>query len=54
MEDVQWFEKSYVRDRIAGGSTALMYNPTEEEMEFHIPGKASLARALITEWALEK
>uniref|UniRef100_A0A7S3PZ20 NAD(+) diphosphatase n=1 Tax=Chaetoceros debilis TaxID=122233 RepID=A0A7S3PZ20_9STRA len=54
MEDVQWFEKSYVRERLAGGSTALMYNPTEEEMEFHIPGKASLARALITEWAIEK
>ncbi len=53
MEDVRWFAKDYVRERLDGGSTALMYNPTEDEMEFHIPGKASLARALITEWALE-
>ena len=53
MEDVRWFSRDYVAERLDGGSTALLYDPTEEEMEFHIPGKASLARLLITEWALE-
>jgi len=54
MEDVQWFHRDFVAARLDGGSTALMYSPTEEEQEFHIPGKASLARLLITQWALGK
>lgn len=54
MEHVAWFHKQYVASRLSGGSTALTYNPSEEEKKFHIPGKASLARVLITEWALEE
>lgn len=54
MQDVKWFHRDYIRDRLEGGSTALMYNPTEEEKEFHIPGKASLARLLITEWVMNE
>ena len=53
MEDVQWFHRDFVSQRLEGGSTALSYQPTKEEREFHIPGKASLARILITDWALE-
>mmetsp|Transcript_6820 Transcript_6820/g.7413 ORF Transcript_6820/g.7413 Transcript_6820/m.7413 type:complete len:444 (+) Transcript_6820:79-1410(+) len=54
MEDVQWFHRDFVAERLDGGSTALLHDPTDEEKEFHIPGKASLARMLITSWALEK
>jgi NADH pyrophosphatase NudC (nudix superfamily) len=54
MEDVQWFHRDFVAARLDGGSTSLMYRPTEEEQEFHIPGKASLAKQLITQWALGK
>jgi NADH pyrophosphatase NudC (nudix superfamily) len=54
MEDIQWFHREFVAQRLEGGSTALMYNPTEKEQEFHVPGKASLARLLITQWALEQ
>lgn len=50
MEDVQWFSRDYVRERVAGGSTAMGYQPTAEEAEFHIPGRSSLARVLITKW----
>ena len=53
MEDVQWFSKDYVGKHLEGGSTALLYEPTDGEKEFHIPGKASLARRLITAWAEE-
>jgi NADH pyrophosphatase NudC (nudix superfamily) len=53
MEDVQWFRRDFVAERLDGGSTALLYDPTDKEKEFHIPGKASLARSLITSWALE-
>ena len=51
MEDIQWFHKDYVRERLEGGSTALGYDPTASEQEFHIPGRSSLARLLITRWA---
>lgn len=52
MEDIQWFAKDYVKERLSGGSTALDYVPSNKtEEEFHIPGKASLARLLITHWA---
>lgn len=54
MEDVRWFHRDYVSQRLDGGSTALLYEPGEDELEFHIPGKASLARLLITDWALEE
>lgn len=54
MEHVTWFEKAYVRERLGGGSTALTYNPTTAEEEFHIPGRSSLARLLITRWANSK
>uniref|UniRef100_A0A7S2EJS9 NAD(+) diphosphatase n=1 Tax=Trieres chinensis TaxID=1514140 RepID=A0A7S2EJS9_TRICV len=53
MEDVRWFRRDFVARRLGGGSTALTFEPSDEEAEFHIPGKASLARILITEWALE-
>lgn len=54
MEDVSWFRRDFVASRLDGGSTALLYDPTNREKEFHIPGKASLARHLITAWAVEK
>lgn len=54
MEDVKWFHRDFVAQNLDGGSTAINYIPTNEESEFHIPGKASLARHLITTWALEK
>ena len=51
MQDVQWFHKDFVRQRLNGGSTALGYQPrNKDEAEFHIPGRASLARVLITKW----
>ena len=53
MEDIRWFSKEFVRQRLDGGSSALTYNPNENESEFHIPGKSSLARVLITKWACE-
>lgn len=53
MEDVRWFPRDYVKERLAGGSTALGYQPSETEQEFHIPGPSSLARILITQWANE-
>jgi NADH pyrophosphatase NudC (nudix superfamily) len=53
MESVRWFPKDYVKERLSGGSTALNYQPTEDEEEFHIPGPSSLARILITQWANE-
>lgn len=51
MEDIQWFSKDYVRERLEGGSTALSYDPTASQEEFHIPGRSSLARLLISRWA---
>lgn len=54
MEDIQWFQKAFVKERLKlNGSTALTFKPNEEESKFHIPGKASLARRLITEWVDE-
>ena len=53
MESVKWFKRDYVKERLDGGSTALTFEPSEREQEFHIPGPASLARLLITEWANE-
>jgi len=50
MEDIQWFSKDFVKERLAGGSTALTFEPNDHESIFHIPGKASLARLLITKW----
>ena len=53
LETVQWFSRSFVQNRLQGGSTALQYVPSEAESLFHLPGPASLARKLITEWCLE-
>jgi NAD+ diphosphatase len=53
MQDVRWFKKDYVRDRLSGGSLALNFEPNEKEKEFHIPGQSSLATLLITEWTNE-
>ena len=53
MEDIQWFSRDFVKERLSGGSTARDYVPTKSEEEFHIPGKASLARVLITQWAMQ-
>jgi len=52
MEDVRWFSREYVAARLDGGSSSLDFEPTASEAEFHIPGKASLARILITQWAV--
>jgi NADH pyrophosphatase NudC (nudix superfamily) len=53
MQDIQWFAKDFVKKRLKGGSTAFNFHPNEEEAIFHIPGKASLARLLITRWTEE-
>ena len=54
MEDIRWFHKRFVKERLSlVGSTALSFQPNDDEKEFHIPGKASLARYLITKWAKE-
>mmetsp|Transcript_6478 Transcript_6478/g.12194 ORF Transcript_6478/g.12194 Transcript_6478/m.12194 type:complete len:275 (+) Transcript_6478:638-1462(+) len=54
MEDVRWFHRKYVAERITEGSTALSYKPMGQEEEFHIPGKSSLARYLILQWVREE
>ena len=54
MEDIRWFHRAYVRDRLDGGSTALSFQPNDQEKEFHIPGPASLGRMLIAQWANEE
>jgi NAD+ diphosphatase len=54
MQDVQWFHRDLVRERLEGRSTALDFEPNALEREFHIPGPSSLARLLITQWANEK
>jgi NADH pyrophosphatase NudC (nudix superfamily) len=54
MQDIQWFAKDFVRQRLDGGSTALTYQPNGKEADFHIPGKASLARVLISCWVKEQ
>ena len=54
MDDIRWFSRDYVAARLEGGSTALGFQPNEIEQDFHIPGKASLARVLITQWAMER
>jgi NAD+ diphosphatase len=55
MEDVRWVAKDFVKESLKlNGSTALTFQPNEEESNFHVPGKASLARFLITEWVYEK
>ena len=53
MEDIRWFSKDYVKERLSGGSTARDFVPNRSEEEFHIPGKSSLARLLITQWTEE-
>mmetsp|Transcript_29264 Transcript_29264/g.79179 ORF Transcript_29264/g.79179 Transcript_29264/m.79179 type:complete len:495 (-) Transcript_29264:2377-3861(-) len=55
MEDIQWFAKDFVKERLSlSGSTALTIQPNEMEKKFHVPGKASLARCLIAEWTNEE
>lgn len=55
MEDIRWFAKDFVKESLKlNGSTALTFEPSEEESQFHVPGKASLARFLIKEWVNEK
>ena len=51
MEQIRWFTKEFVRERLGGGSTAQSFVPNATEAEFRIPGKSSLARLLITRWA---
>ena len=53
LEDVRWFSKEYVRTHglVEGrGSSALDFEPDDKEAEFHVPGPASLARMLVSEW----
>lgn len=55
LEDARWFSKEYVRAKglIEGrGSSALDFIPDADEAKFHVPGPASLARLLITQWVL--
>mmetsp|Transcript_55049 Transcript_55049/g.133732 ORF Transcript_55049/g.133732 Transcript_55049/m.133732 type:complete len:390 (-) Transcript_55049:714-1883(-) len=56
MEDIQWFKKDFVRRGItsSAGSTALTFQPDDVESIFHIPGRSSLARVLISQWAMEE
>ena len=55
MEDIRWFDKDFVKESLKlNGSTALTFQPNEDESEFHVPGKASLARFLIKEWVDEE
>jgi len=55
MEDICWFSKDFIKERLElVGSTALTFQPNDEESKFHLSGKASLARYLITEWVNEK
>lgn len=55
MEDIRWFARDFVGERLKlNGSTALTFQPSEDETEFHIPGKASLARHLVTKWIDKK
>lgn len=55
MEDIRWFAKDFVKESLKlDGSTALTFKPNKEESEFHVPGKASLARFLIKEWVDER
>jgi NAD+ diphosphatase len=55
MEDVQWFSKSDVQLALRRtGSTSLVgWQPSDKEKELHFPGKSSLARKLLTDWAAE-
>lgn len=54
MEDIRWFAKDFVKESLKlNGSTALTFQPDEDESKFHVPGKASLARFLIKEWVDE-
>mmetsp|Transcript_3278 Transcript_3278/g.6798 ORF Transcript_3278/g.6798 Transcript_3278/m.6798 type:complete len:457 (-) Transcript_3278:158-1528(-) len=53
LDDARWFGREYVQANglVEGrGSSALDFEPDEEEAEFHVPGPASLARLLITKW----
>lgn len=54
LDDVRWFHRNFVSERLEGGSTSLTFIPNEIESEFHVPGIASLARLLITQWATER
>lgn len=54
MQDVQWFHRDFVRERLDGGSSALDFEPNAQEEKFHIPGNSSLARMLITLWVNEE
>lgn len=52
LEDVQWFHKEFVSARLDRGYySTLQFDPKGSEEEFHVPGKASLARVLISDWA---
>jgi len=54
LDNAKWFSKEYIRTNglVEGrGSSALDFEPDDEEAEFHVPGPASLARLLITKWA---
>eukprot|EP00977_Amphora_coffeiformis_P009556 scaffold2204_cov166-Amphora_coffeaeformis.AAC.16 len=52
LEDVQWFHKDFVAERLERGMySTLTFDPTGEDAEFHLPGRASLARILISQWA---
>jgi NADH pyrophosphatase NudC (nudix superfamily) len=52
MEDIQWFHRDFVAERMSVGSSALSYQPAGKDAEFHLPGKSSLARHLIKEWVI--
>ena len=57
LEDARWFHRDYILENglVDGhGSSALDFVPDEKEAVFHVPGPASLARVLITEWVKDR
>ena len=39
LDDVRWFHRNFVSERLEGGSTSLTFIPNEIESEFHVPGE---------------
>ena len=56
MDDVRWFSKVEIREALERkGSTALEgWKPDAQEALLHFPGKSSLARVMLTQWAAEQ
>ena len=55
LEDVQWFSKEYVRQCLESDASPSSSDASlvDSNAEFNIPGRASLARVLISTWAFK-